>query len=118
MEQSILNSVKKLLGITPRYDVFDDDILIHVNASLVVLAQLGVESAANVYVSDDTTHWNDLNIPADQLQIVKSYLPLKVRLLFDPPATSFLIEAVEKQLVEYEWRINVLRETTAVGGLF
>jgi hypothetical protein len=113
MEQSILKSTKKILGITDDYTVFDLDILTHINSSFSTLTQLGVGPAAGFMIEDDTAVWADF-IGTDDIQYnsVKSYVFLRVRQLFDPPSTSYLISAVERQILELEWRLNVHREET------
>jgi len=110
MEESILKSTKKILNLADDYTPFDLDIITHINAAFSVLDQLGVGPEGGFSIVDDTTLWSEYPIPANQLQLVKTYVYLKVRLVFDPPATSFLIEAMNKQIAEYEWRLNVFRE--------
>jgi hypothetical protein len=119
MEQSILISTKKILGIAEDYTVFDLDIITHINTAFSTLTQLGVGPAEGFMIEDDTAVWSDF-IPdyesgGDDLQYnsVKSYVFLKVKQLFDPPTTSYLIAASEKQIEELEWRLNVHREETA-----
>ena len=125
MEESILKSTKKILGLNDDYTPFDLDVITHINAAFSVLDHLGVGPEGGFSIQDDTTEWSEYTAPANQLHLVKTYVYLKVRLLFDPPATSFLIEAVNKQIAEYEWRLNVLREkelyppesTVQIGGV-
>lgn len=110
MEESILKSVKKVLGIADDYTVFDQDILMHINSTFSILQQLGIGPETGFYISDDVPVWSDfIGVDANHFQMVKSYIPLKVRMLFDPPATSFAIAAIEKQIAEYEWRLNAFR---------
>lgn len=109
MENSILNSTKKILGIAADYTPFDLDIITHINATFSILSQLGV-GAAGFMITDATAEWEDFNVSIDKLSMIRTYVFLKVRLLFDPPNTSFLIEAMNKQIQEYEWRLNVARE--------
>lgn len=113
MEQSILTSTKKILGIAEDYTVFDLDIITHINTSFSTLAQLGVGPAAGFMIEDSSAVWEDF-IGSDDIQYnsVRSYVFLKVRQLFDPPTTSYLISAVERQISEFEWRLNVYREQT------
>lgn len=110
MESSILISTKKILGITESYTAFDLDVLTHINAAFSVLSQLGVGPVDGFMIEDENSKWDDFVIPLNQMSMVKTYIFLKVRLLFDPPTTSFLIEATNKQIEEYEWRLNVFRE--------
>lgn len=105
---SILNTTKKNLGIDSRYDVFDLDILTHINSVLFTLNQLGVGPVDGFRVEDANTSWDDyLGTDDKNLSAVKSYMYLRVRLLFDPPTTSFAIDAMKKQAEEFEWRLNV-----------
>jgi len=110
MEESILKSTKKILGLEADYTPFDLDIITHINATFSILNQLGVGPEASFFIEDDTAVWSDFGVPENQLHLVKTYVYLKVRLVFDPPATSYLINAVTEQIKEYEWRINVFRE--------
>lgn len=110
MEESILKSTKKILGLDENYTVFDLDVITHINATFSVLDQLGVGPVGGFMIEDDTTLWGDYPVPQNQLHTVKTYIYLKVRFLFDPPSTSYLIEAVNNQIKEYEWRLNIFRE--------
>jgi len=111
MEDSILISTKKILGVSADYEVFDLDITTHINAAFSILHQLGLPEEG-FFIADDTTMWSDipLEVTTSQLNLIKTYVYLKVRSLFDPPQTSYLIEATNNQLKEYEWRLNVSRE--------
>lgn len=108
---SILDSVKKVLGIEADYTVFDVDILMHINSTFAVLTQLGVGSPSGYYILDSSPVWNDYLVADATLNMVRSYMFIKVRLLFDPPGTSFHLNALEAQAKEYEWRLNVVRES-------
>ena len=112
MEQSILTSTKKILGIAEDYTVFDLDILTHINTAFSTLTQLGVGPADGFMIEDASALWTDFDPVDDHLNFnsVKSYVFLKVKMLFDPPTTSYLLSASEKQLQELEWRLNVYRE--------
>jgi hypothetical protein len=114
MEESILIGTKKILGIDASYTAFDHDILTHINSAFSTLTQLGVGPAAGFMIEDDTSKWADfIDTSTDpQYNSVKSYVFLRVRQLFDPPSTSYLISAVERQIQELEWRLNVHREET------
>jgi hypothetical protein len=112
MEQSILISTKKILGLTNDYTVFDLDIITHINGALSVLSQIGVGPTNGFYVEDSSDLWTDFIPNSSILSLVKTYVFLKVRMLFDPPATSFLITAMNEQIKEYEWRISTLRESS------
>lgn len=113
MEESILISTKQLLGLAPDYTVFDPDVLTYINTAFSVLNQLGVGPVEGFVVLDDSAKWEDFALlvgSEPSLGLVKTYVFLKVRMLFDPPQTSFLIEAMNNQIQEYEWRLNVGRE--------
>lgn len=110
MEQSILNSTKKILGLSDTYTPFDLDIITHINATFAVLDQLGVGPVGGFYIEGEEETWDEYLIPPNQLHTVKTYIYLKVRLLFDPPSLSYLVESLNNQLKEYEWRLNVFRE--------
>ena len=110
MEASILKSTKKILGLDQEYTAFDLDVITHINAAFSILDQLGVGPLGGFSIEDDQTEWIEYPVPPNQLHLIKTYIYLKVRLLFDPPSTSFLINAYEEQLKEYEWRLNVMRE--------
>jgi hypothetical protein len=110
METSILTSTKKILGIPESYTAFDLDIITHINSVFSVLSQLGVGPSEGFMIEDETPVWNDFPVSTNQLNLVRTYVFLKTRLLFDPPTTSFLIEAMNNQVREYEWRLNVFRE--------
>ena len=107
---SILDSTKKILGLDPEYDVFDVDIISHINSAFFTLNQLGVGPAEGFMITDNTTPWTWFSEGPSNLNAVKTYVYLRVRLLFDPPQTSFAISAMEKQIQELEWRLNVHRE--------
>ncbi len=112
MEQSILISTKKILGVEADYIAFDLDIITHINTAFSTLTQLGVGPAEGFMIEDDGEEWDDFVADDLQYNSVKSYIFLKVRQLFDPPTTSYLITAVEKQIQELEWRLNTHREET------
>jgi hypothetical protein len=96
--------------------VFDLDIITHINSAFSTLTQLGVGPAEGFMIEDATAVWSDFIGDDIQYNSVKSYVFLRVRLLFDPPATSYLIAAYEKQIQELEWRLSVLREGTEWTG--
>ena len=110
MEQSILKSTKKIVGIDESYTAFDHDILTHINAAFAIVDQLGLGVEGGTFIQDEEATWSSLGLPDNQLNLIKTYVFLKVRLLFDPPQTSFLIANMKEQIEEYEWRLNVFRE--------
>lgn len=104
---SILTSIKKLLGISEDYTQFDDDIVMHINTVFLNLTQLGVGPEEGFLIEDDVAEWEDFIEDNAQLQAVKSYVYLKVKLLFDPPLSSSVIESMNRMIAELEWRLNV-----------
>lgn len=112
MENSILTSTKKILGIAEDYTVFDEDITVHINTAFSTLTQLGVGPAEGYMIQDVSNEWAEFIEDDIQNNSVKSYVFLRVKHLFDPPTTSYLITAAEKQIAELEWRLNVHREET------
>lgn len=107
----ILADTKKVLGIAPDYTAFDPDIIMHINTVFVTLNQLGVGPEAGFAIEDDSVSWDAFSDDTN-LNSVKTYVYLRVRMLFDPPGTSFLLNALESQAEEIEWRLNVYREET------
>ena len=108
---SILTSIKKLLGITEEYEHFDQDIIIHINTALMILTQLGVGPSEGFFIKDKYALWSDFIPDVKTLEAVKSYIYLKVRMLFDPPISSSLMNAMEQNMKELEWRLNVASES-------
>ena len=102
---SILNSIKKRLGIMPEYEHFDDDIIMDINTVFTTLNQLGVGPSEGFHIENQDAEWTDFVNDMSKLEFVKTYVYLKVKLLFDPPQSSFVIEAIKSQLSELEWRI-------------
>lgn len=108
--ESILTSIKKLLGIDEIYTQFDSDIIMHINSVFLNLTQLGVGPSEGFLIEDDTATWDDFIGDSNQLQAVKSYVYLKVKLLFDPPLSSSVTESMNRMISELEWRLNVAVE--------
>lgn len=104
MQESILTSIKKLLGITSDYEHFDADIIMHINSVFMILMQLGIGPTEGFNITDASAVWGDFLSDTTWLEMVKSYVYLKVRLIFDPPQSGTLISAMEKQASEFEWR--------------
>lgn len=107
---SILNSVKKKLGIQEDYTHFDEDIIIDINSVFMILNQLGVGPDEPFTIEDEDTYWEDF-IDNTRIEAVKSYMCMKVRLMFDPPTSGFLVDSLNKQIAELEWRMLVQAET-------
>lgn len=104
--ESILNSVKKLLGIDPSYTQFDTDLIMHINSVFLILNQLGVGPDDPFTITGVNDNWSDF-IEDGSIELVKSYMFLKVKLLFDPPPNGTLVQAMKDQIAEFEWRANV-----------
>ena len=111
MEYSILNTIKKMLGLDANYTAFDTDIIVHINSALMTLTQLGVGSPSGFSITSSLATWQDFIGTTTDLEAIKSFIYLKTRLAFDPPATSFVLEAIKAMISEYEWRINVQVDT-------
>ena len=110
--QSILTEIKKMLGIASDYDAFDTDIKIYINSALARLSQLGVTTTAEkLQISDNTETWTGLFGDNDKLNQIQSFIYLKVKLLFDPPASATTTQSFESQIKELEWEINVTAES-------
>lgn len=108
-KDSILTSIKKLLGITESCTDFDTDIIMHINTVLMTLSQLGV-GTEDFQIEDKNAVWSEF-IKSDKLAATKSYVYLRVKLLFDPPLNSAIIEAIKESIRELEWRLNVRVES-------
>jgi hypothetical protein len=109
-EPSILKSVKKVLGLGTDVDEFDEDVVMHINSIFSILHQLGIGPDTGFAIEDEAGQWADFLVDDTLSNSVKTYVFLRVKLLFDPPATSFHISAMERQIQEIEWRLNVKRE--------
>ena len=107
MNDSILNTIKKLLGLSSDYTEFDTDIIIHINSVFSILQQLGVGPDNGFSISDASTTWSSYINNDKQINDVITYMYLKVRLLFDPPANSSILNAQKELISELEWRLNV-----------
>lgn len=105
---SILTSIKKLLGITEEYEHFDVDLIMHINSVFMILTQIGVGPEEGFAITGKTETW-DKFLPENgpKLEAVKSYVYLKVKLLFDPPLASAVMESTNRLVSELEWRLNV-----------
>ena len=104
---STLKTIKKLLGISDEETHFDTDIIMHINSVFSILHQLGVGPDKSFSIQDDTATWDDFIENDNNFNDVRTYIYLKVRLLFDPPASSSVMSAMERQISELEWRLNV-----------
>ena len=114
--ESILTTIKNLLGIEASYTHFDSDITVYINSVFTNLTQLGVGPITGFSIADATETWSDFlgeDVPPGS---IPAYIYLKVRLLFDPPSSAFVLEATERLISEMEWRINVLAEGGTTDG--
>lgn len=107
MDNNILRTVKKMLGITAEDTHFDLDIMLHINSTFSVLTQLGAGPENGYAISSGEETWDEFLEESKLLNMVKSYMFLRVRSLFDPPTNASLFDAMEKMIKEYEWRIEV-----------
>ena len=105
--ESILTSVKKMLGIEEEYEHFDQDLIMHINSVFMILTQLGVGPSEGFYIEDAEATWADFLGDSTNLEAVKTFVYLKVQLIFDPPDRSAILEAKKNLLSELEWRLNV-----------
>lgn len=110
MNGSILDSIKKNLGIVPEYTAFDDQIILDINAAFSTLHQLGFGPDEGFEITGIDEFWSDI-IEEPRFNFVKSYVCIKVRVMFDPPTSSYALDALNKQIAEYEWRIKSEIET-------
>lgn len=111
MEESILTTIKKMLGITEDYTAFDLDIITHINSVFLILNQLGVGPSDGFRIEDKSNTWDEYIKDPKQLNAVETYIYLKVKLMFDPPLSSAVMKANEQMINELEWRLNVEAES-------
>lgn len=104
---SILNTIKDSLGLAEEYEYFDNQLIGYINTSLSILNQLGVGPEEGFVVHDKNDTWFDFVSDINKLEMIKSYIQLKVKLLFDAPLGSASIDSINRQINELEWRINV-----------
>lgn len=108
ISESILTSIKKLLGIDENYTHFDADIVMHINSVFSILTQMGVGPANGFSISGKDETWSAFITDKPNIfSLVKSYVYMRVRLLFDPPLSSAAIESINRQISEFEWRLFV-----------
>lgn len=110
MTTSILDTIKKMLGIESSDTAFDTDILVNINSTFMILNQLGLGPEASFSITGKNEVWSDFLGESVNLEAVKSYIYLKVRMLFDPPTMSSVVEAMNRQIMELEWRLNAQAE--------
>ena len=115
---SILTSVKKIIGISEEDESFDTDLIMHINSVLMILNQLGVGPEDGFSITDKSAVWTDVIGDNKLIEAIKTFVGLKVRLIFDPPTSSAVLDSINKTISELEWRINVMVENkaNATGG--
>ncbi len=113
MIESILDSTKKVLNLDSDFTPFDQDVIMHINSVFSTLNQLGVGPEVGFMITDNAPVWSDFLEGDLRLNNVKTYMYLRVRMLFDPPTIGYLVKAMEDQIKELEWRINAQRESVA-----
>ena len=111
MSDSILDSIKKLIGTSEEYDVFDSDLIMHINSAFMILCQIGVGPSTPFRIYDNMSTWQDFLPDRDRYKSVIDYVYLRCKLIFDPPSSSFVLSSYKEQLNELEWRLNVMAET-------
>lgn len=116
MDESIFNSIKALLGPDASYDVFDPDIMIHINTALSVLTQLGIGPAEGLMITGSDETWGDFLSNDKRLNMAKTYVYMKVKIAFDPPVNSSVLSAYQEACKEYEWRLNVTVDPDELQG--
>lgn len=113
---SILTSIKKLLGMDDEYDAFDTDIIMHINAAFARLNQIGVGPAKGFMITDDKATWKDFIQDEVCWNLAKSYTYLKVKLLFDPPTNSTVMESTKDMIKEFEWSLSIMADSKKTNG--
>ena len=106
MTDSILETIKKMLGLDAAYTAFDEDVVVHINTAFMVLNQLGAGPPTPFHIEGREETWSDFLSISTNAYAIKTYIYLKVRLAFDPPTSSFVLSSMEKTIQEYEWRIS------------
>lgn len=109
--ESILTSIKLLLGITEDYEAFDQQIIAHINSVFMILTQLGVGPPDGFMITSKVDTWNEFISDEKKMQLVKSYMHLKVKMLFDPPSSSAAMDSTNRMINEFEWRLNSQAES-------
>jgi hypothetical protein len=111
---SILTSIKKMLGIEETVTQFDTDIIININSVFMILTQLGLGPVEGFIIIDDSAEWEDFLGDVITQEAVKTYMYLKVRLIFDPPSSGFVLDSTQRMINEFEWRLNSQAESEVV----
>ena len=112
---NILDSIKKLLGISQDYNAFDQDLIIHINTVFVILHQFNVGPSEGFFIEDGSEEWSDYSTLLNE-NIVRTFVYLKVRMMFDPPTSSALLDSINNTLAELEWRLYLEGDNKRKGG--
>lgn len=115
-KESILNSTKKLLGIFSSVDAFDTELILHINSVLSALVQMGIGPSEGYAITNAENTWSEFLGNDKRLESVKTYVFMRVRLLFDPPSNSSVIQAYENQIKEFEWRNYIVKDTDRINS--
>lgn len=102
----VLESIKKLIGFTEEYDAFNTDLTIYINSALDTIVQLGGKVKGRLTIGGSET-WSDIFDESTDLEMMKVYIYLRCRLVFDPPINASVLESIKEQIKEYEYRINL-----------
>lgn len=105
--ESILDSIKKLLDLNPEDTQWDTNIIMHINSVFMILTQVGVGPSEGFAITDNTTTWDEFVPDVTKVAGIKSYMYAKVKIVFDPPTSSVVMDALTRTITEYEWRLNV-----------
>ena len=111
LTDSILDSIKKLIGPGVEHNFFDSDLIMHINSAFMILNQVGVGPIIPFKIYDNTATWQDFISDRDNYQSIIDYVYLRCKLIFDPPSSSFVLSALKEQQQELEWRLNIMAET-------
>lgn len=109
--ESILTSIKKLLGMPEEYTAFDTDVIMHINSVFSILRQLGIGPETGFVIKDKSAIWSDFLGDDITIELVKTYMYMKVKLIFDPPLNASVLQSYKESIAEFEWRGNVEAET-------
>lgn len=112
---SVLNTIKQMIGPSQLYDGFDTDLIVHINSVLMALAQMAIVEEGTK-ITDENDVWTDIIGERQDLEAIKSYIYIKVKMLFDPPANSTILQSLEKQATEYEWRMYAFSDILGKKG--
>lgn len=110
MEESILLSIKKLLGLDGDYQAFDEDVVVHINTALSILRQLGIGPKNGFKITGSNETWGDFLGDSDKLEMAKTFVYTRVKPIFDPPSNSFVLSALKEESTELAWRLNIAAE--------